>query len=95
MAPRVLVATDAAAWAVRSLGPEVFVREVNGRVPEPSRPFRSPFAGHVDNRLGAVNHFVLQDRAGVVVDVEIAVDYPKLSTLFFTPGGDRIRGGLV
>lgn len=83
MAARVFVATDAAAWAVRELGAEVFVRQVNGHPPEPSRPFRSPFRAHTDERLGAINHFVLQDSTGKTVDVEIAVDHPKLSTLFF------------
>jgi signal transduction histidine kinase len=83
MAARVFVATDAAAWAVRDLGAEVFVREVNGHAPRPSRPFRSPFGAYVDHRLGALNHFVLQDSAGRTVEVEIAADHPKLSTLFF------------
>lgn len=83
MSPRVFVATDAAAWAVRELGAEVFVREVNGHKPVATRPFRSPFRAFVDERLGAVNHFVLEDREGRSVDVEIATDRPKLSTLFF------------
>jgi signal transduction histidine kinase len=83
MAARVFVSTDAAAWAVRDLGPEVFVRSVNGKEPVASRPFRSPFAPLIDERLGAINHFVLQDSAGKTVEVDIAVDYPKLSTLIF------------
>lgn len=83
MAPRVAVATDAAAWAVRALGPEVFVRQVNGHTPQPSRPFRSPFEAFLDLRPGAINHFILYDAAGAEVEVDIAVDYPKLSTLFF------------
>ena len=83
MAARVFVTTDAAAWAVRDLGAEVFVREVNGHAPQSTRPFRSPFDAHVDHRLGALNHFVLQDSMGRTVDVEIAADHPKLSTLFF------------
>lgn len=83
MAPRVFVATDAAAWAARALGPEVLVREVNGGPPEPSRPFRSPLAARLDERLGAVNRFVLEDEAGQRAEVAIAADHPRLSTLLF------------
>jgi len=83
MAARVFVSTDAAAWAVRELGPEVFVRRVNGKEPVATRPFSSPLSSLVDERVGATNHFVLQDSAGKTVEVDIAADYPKLSTLLF------------
>lgn len=79
--PRAIAATDAAAWAVRSLGPEVFVREVNGHAPVLTQPFRSPFEAFVQRELGATNHFVLEDRAGKRADVVIAVDRANLFAL--------------
>jgi len=80
--PRAIVTTDAAAWAVRSLGAEVFVREVNGHLPVLTTPFRSPFLAFAEHGPSATNHFVLEDRQGKRAEVVIAVDRVNVWTLF-------------